>query len=994
MVISAFLLSAGFAFALEVDYPSFFGFSINPDETSLPDYAKYFFNFGIGIAGILAVCVLVFGGVYYMLSAARGSFKDESKEWIKAGILGLTLTLSSYLIAYTINPDLVVFRLRGLQIVSLWDTSTKGIESTAKKVYYKEIPIGMLTEQLLAQQIDCFDFNATGDPVGEQKTDSSGGKTDFIMPYHRENMGTQIDITECLQKVTDAASKKMNVTEKLANKILEMMQQCQCSGSACNVPEQNWSGTCPPIFLAGQSCPNDTCTGNAKCEISSGGGSVCPPGYLESIKGEGDPIKINACCDSSADICTEKGYKGLKEFKSGDQFPIEDSEGNINITNWHKLTIYDQLNYLKQKVEFLKNTIKANSTKLKEAESKVNSCYFAKSYADFLKISEQTNKTDTVIMKVPTGGAINKYCSGFEYANSHIYSVCQNICPGNGQKDLQCYDNCEKCDNESLQCAKYDPVKEKDAYQNCLVRRQSCLDDQSRCVKNCWNNRSCIFDVFDTKNTRPAKDDEKIEGFKTFPDCMVYYKNKCLEDCKNTSPCPDDYKKCANLCNIDSQCLLNYEDACVIGASNLAKCNTKSNLQDASNLKNCIDKASLCFYGSDQYAGYEQCLKPSAVGNDFSSSFLYRNQNLQRCKTYFTNTSTTGLEYCGDRYPETSKCPGSSDCPYCPCGIVGDYNYETTTPSTTSVTKPDSATVTAGGNSSTYYQVVTSKCAKYSYNDDALTFYCMDSWWQDNTEKREEPVGNTRYCSKKSEIPVGDTVDSAEEWADNFVEEIDKYLKKLSDAMAEMEKIANEKDYCKCDSTCGDGKNACMAECLCSDTEQSTTDETTGETTTTSGCACSRSACLGNPCQKIMNMLAGKAAQDKCPEGTEYKGIAAFVLEVKDAKTELDKFITSDKKSDLIKKLTYSRETISKCGVITTGYGSEVKNLSCQRAMDEITPPVKPNEGTKTIINSEYIDGYCYGSWAGNITSSDSLMDNWFCCEKWETEEENGGGIF
>src|SRR3989338_8937746 len=85
-----FLANAGFAFALEIQYPSILGFSIDNDS-SLPEYAKYFFNLGMAVAGTLAVLVLVFGGIYYLIDFARGKFANEGKEWIKGGTLGLLL---------------------------------------------------------------------------------------------------------------------------------------------------------------------------------------------------------------------------------------------------------------------------------------------------------------------------------------------------------------------------------------------------------------------------------------------------------------------------------------------------------------------------------------------------------------------------------------------------------------------------------------------------------------------------------------------------------------------------------------------------------------------------------------------------------------------------------------------------------------------------------------------------------------------------------------
>lgn len=89
-----FILNAGAVFALEIGYPSILGFSV--DETStLPEYARYFFNLGIYMAGGIATMVLVFGGIYYLISFFSGKFTSEGKDWMKAGLTGLLLILGA-----------------------------------------------------------------------------------------------------------------------------------------------------------------------------------------------------------------------------------------------------------------------------------------------------------------------------------------------------------------------------------------------------------------------------------------------------------------------------------------------------------------------------------------------------------------------------------------------------------------------------------------------------------------------------------------------------------------------------------------------------------------------------------------------------------------------------------------------------------------------------------------------------------------------------------
>ena len=64
----------------------------------------------IGIAIVLAVLMLVIGGVQYMASDAFTQ-KEDAKDRMTMAIFGLIIALGAYLLLNTINPDLVTFRL-------------------------------------------------------------------------------------------------------------------------------------------------------------------------------------------------------------------------------------------------------------------------------------------------------------------------------------------------------------------------------------------------------------------------------------------------------------------------------------------------------------------------------------------------------------------------------------------------------------------------------------------------------------------------------------------------------------------------------------------------------------------------------------------------------------------------------------------------------------------------------------------------------------------
>lgn len=88
---------------------AFEGFGLT-STNDLPDFLAASFNFGLALAAALSVIMIVWGGVEYMLSDSLFS-KDEGKKKIWNAIWGLGLALVSWLILYTINPELLNFKL-------------------------------------------------------------------------------------------------------------------------------------------------------------------------------------------------------------------------------------------------------------------------------------------------------------------------------------------------------------------------------------------------------------------------------------------------------------------------------------------------------------------------------------------------------------------------------------------------------------------------------------------------------------------------------------------------------------------------------------------------------------------------------------------------------------------------------------------------------------------------------------------------------------------
>lgn len=75
---------------------------------NLADYMKKIYNLGIAVAGISAMVMITVGGIIYLTSAYAGNVvkAQSGLSYIKSALLGLTIALLSYLIIYTIDPNL------------------------------------------------------------------------------------------------------------------------------------------------------------------------------------------------------------------------------------------------------------------------------------------------------------------------------------------------------------------------------------------------------------------------------------------------------------------------------------------------------------------------------------------------------------------------------------------------------------------------------------------------------------------------------------------------------------------------------------------------------------------------------------------------------------------------------------------------------------------------------------------------------------------------
>ena len=152
-------------------------------------YIKAIYKYAIGIVGILAAVVLMFGGVKWLIAGGNAERIGDAKSWIGASLTGLVLTLASYTILYTVNPDLVNFKITTVGdvgeietiIVGCCETSESTCESATSTEACKEIRVTATYKQQLVcyQNIICLSSDkvyCTGKHTGVSCTTAKGEK--------------------------------------------------------------------------------------------------------------------------------------------------------------------------------------------------------------------------------------------------------------------------------------------------------------------------------------------------------------------------------------------------------------------------------------------------------------------------------------------------------------------------------------------------------------------------------------------------------------------------------------------------------------------------------------------------------------------------------------------------------------------------------------------------------------------------------------------------
>lgn len=116
-------------------------------------------RYAIGIIGIMAVIVLMMGGVMWLTAAGNSGQVGEAKKLIAGSLVGLFLVFGSYIILYLINPNLTVMKSLRVGYINKLDLEEIKVDVAELNKNLGEPLVGGSVSIPVGNYCGCFNFN-------------------------------------------------------------------------------------------------------------------------------------------------------------------------------------------------------------------------------------------------------------------------------------------------------------------------------------------------------------------------------------------------------------------------------------------------------------------------------------------------------------------------------------------------------------------------------------------------------------------------------------------------------------------------------------------------------------------------------------------------------------------------------------------------------------------------------------------------------------------
>lgn len=325
------------ATALAVEYEPLVkipGLTVKPG-TMLTSYLSGIYNFLISIVGILAMAVIIYGGMRYLTSAGNTASMEDAKETIWSAVYGLALALGSWLLINVVNPDILVLK-------------NPGVEGPKERYAYKEINRSCVADTFLNgvsvapesadKKCKCVD-NPDKDVIVKNRTPS---KITLTSPIDGASaaVGTYVPLAG---KLTDASGTPISGVTAMVYAIYS-----GADGAGMKVAANPSTDSNGNYLISVSSVPAD-CAATIKLQAYFPGNDTYAPSstapiaftatgtpacaktkFPETVKDfSGGSLCQTACSDP--DVASDKKYHCLKADLRLGLAPNPEGKGTINI---------------------------------------------------------------------------------------------------------------------------------------------------------------------------------------------------------------------------------------------------------------------------------------------------------------------------------------------------------------------------------------------------------------------------------------------------------------------------------------------------------------------------------------------------------------------------------------------------------------------------------------------------------------------------------------
>ncbi len=273
---------------------------INGD--TIGEWIAAFYVFFVGIAGILATVMIMWGGYKYITSFGNATRTQGAKDTITQALIGLAMTLGAYIILLTINPNLVQFKSLTLAPIPSHELGERGEASLKGAAHWDGNNVATY-DNLLRAAADSYGLDR--DWMKAIMLVESGGNPNAVSPAQACGL---MQLLPSTANLTCEQLKNPAANIDAAGKYLRSLTNLTCPQNA--TLRDNTAVSCDPrktkcrngdihyIVAAynggvGANCSSVSCPGSTwwECPVNTGFDET--RSYVQLVQTAYDKIKLN-----------------------------------------------------------------------------------------------------------------------------------------------------------------------------------------------------------------------------------------------------------------------------------------------------------------------------------------------------------------------------------------------------------------------------------------------------------------------------------------------------------------------------------------------------------------------------------------------------------------------------------------------------------------------------------------------------------------------------